>query len=219
MARLLVVGLFISIGAQAQKIEVGGGLGGMLYKGELAPSLNPRFYRPAGGLFFRYNASRAFSVRVGVATGQVSADTRYANDPYLRVVKSYFRNTIREGTVDLAYNFRNYKPLRNVKNWTPYVFGGLGFYSYAKLGNESNEKGLTNKLMYPLGIGVKYEIRRPWSVGVEFGTRFTRSDYLDGNGFTDGSTDKFAQGTPQKDHYTYTAITLSYTFYKLTCPE
>lgn len=219
MARLLVAGLFISIGAQAQKIEVGGGLGGMLYKGELSPGLNPRFYKLAGGVFFRYNASKSLSLRVGVATGQVSADTKDARDPYLRAVGAYFRNTVNEATVDAQYNFRNYKLLRNVKNWTPYVFGGLGVYSYGKLNNASSEGGLTNKLMFPLGLGVKYEIKRPWSLGLEFGTRFTRSDYLDGNGFTDGTTDKFGQGTPQKDHYTYTALTLSYTFYKLTCPE
>lgn len=218
MAWLLVAGLFISIEAQAQKIELGVGLGGMLYKGELSPGLNPRFYKPAGGLFFRYNASRSFSVRAGVATGQVSADDKYARDPFRRAVGTFFRNTVQEATLDLEYNFRNYKLLKKVKNWTPYVFGGLGFYRYGKL-NESDEGGLTNKLMFPLGLGVKYEIRRPLSIGVEFGTRFTRSDYLDGIGLSNGTTDKFGQGTAQKDHYTYTAITLSYTFYKLTCPE
>ena len=39
-------------------------------------------------------------------------------------------------------------------------------------------------------------------------------------GFTNGTTRQiYGQGTPQKDHYVYTAITISYTFFKLTCPE
>ena len=218
-AWLLMAGLFISIGVRAQQIELGGSLGGMLYKGELSPGLNPRFYRPGGSLFFRYNASRSFAVRASVLLGQVSADDRKASDPYQLARGSYFRNTIREATVDFQYNFRNYKLLRNVKNWTPYVFGGLGFYNYDKLGTASNESGLTNKLMFPLGVGVKYEFKRPWSIGFEYGARFTSTDYLDGIGFSDGTTNKFSQGTPQKDHYVYTAITLSYTFFKLTCPE
>ncbi len=219
MARLLIAGLFISIGARAQQIEIGGSLGGMLYKGEVSPSLNPRFYRPAGGLFFRYNATRSFSVRTSLVLGQVGADDKYASDPFQRARGTYFRNNVQEGSIDLEYNFRNYKFLRKVKNWTPYVFGGLGLYSYGKIGNPSPERGLTNKLMFPLGVGVKYEIKRPWSVGFEFGTRFTSTDYLDGVGFTNGTTDRLAQGTPQKDKYTYTAITISYTFFKLTCPE
>ncbi len=219
LAWLLIAGLFISIGAHAQQIELGGSLGGMLYKGELSPGLNPRFYRPAGSLFFRYTVSRSFAVRVSGTLGQVSASDRNASDPYQRARGIYFRNTVREASLDLQYNFRNYKLLRNVKNWTPYVFGGLGFYNYNKLGNVSNETGLTNKLMFPLGVGVKYEFKRPWSIGFEYGARFTSTDYLDGIGFTNGTTDKFAQGTPQKDHYVYTAITLSYTFFKLTCPE
>lgn len=191
----------------------------MLYKGEMSPSLNPRFYRPAGSLFFRYNATRSLSLRLSLALGGVGADDKYASDPYQRARGDYFRNSVHEATVDAQYNFRNYKLLRNVKNWTPYVFGGLGLMSYGKIGNSSNESGLTNKLMFPLGVGVKYEIKRPWSIGFEFGTRFTSTDYLDGLGFTDGTTNRLGQGTPQKDQYTYTAITLSYTFYKLTCPE
>lgn len=217
-AWLLLAGLFISLGTQAQKIEVGGSLGGMLYKGELSPNLNPRFYRPGGSVFFRYNASQSFSVRASIAVGGVSADDKYASDPLQKARGTYFRNTIEEASVDLQYNFRDYKQLRKVKNWTPYVFGGLGMAKYGKIGYPSNENGFTSKLIFPLGVGVKYEFKRPWSVGFEFGTRFTMTDYIDGFGFNNGSTDKYAQGTPQKDQYTYTGITLSYTFYKLVCP-
>ncbi|WP_338876669.1 DUF6089 family protein [Spirosoma sp. SC4-14] len=215
-ARLLLVGLFISFGASAQKMEVGGGLGGMLYKGDVSPHLNPRFYRPAANMFFRYNATRSFSLRAGLAIGSFQADDKFSNDPLQQARDFSFRSTTSEATVDMEYNFLNYKQTPKVKNWTPYVFAGLGLYSYTN--HVVKARALLN---FPLGVGVKYEIKRPWSVGIEFGTRFTNNDYLDGLGErTFGvTTNKLAQGNPAlNDSYTYTAITVSYTFYTIFCP-
>ena len=47
-----MAGLFISLSTQAQKIELGASLGGMLYKGDVAPALNPRFFNPGAGALF-----------------------------------------------------------------------------------------------------------------------------------------------------------------------
>lgn len=216
VARLLVAGLFISLGAQAQKIELGAGLGGMLYKGDVSPRLNPRFYRPAASLFFRYNATRSLSLRAGLGIGGLRGDDQYSRDPLQQARGYSFRSNISEATVDIAYNFLNYKPQPKVKNWTPYVFAGAGLFNV-----RNSVVRIRGALAFPVGVGIKYEIRRPWSVGVEFGTRFTKNDYLDGLGErTFGiTTNKLAQGNPAlSDSYTYTAITVSYTFYKIVCP-
>ena len=215
-ARLLIAGHFISLSAQAQKIEVGGGVGGILYKGDVSPALNPRFYRPAANLFFRYNASRSFSMRAGVGIGGFGATDRISRDPLLRARGYSFRSSLSEATVDLQYNFLNYKLTPKAKNWTPYIFGGVGLCSFRN--PVVRARGIIN---FPLGVGVKYEINRPWSVGFEFGTRFTKNDYLDGLGErTFGvTTNKIAQGNPAlRDSYTYTSVMVSYTFYKVVCP-
>lgn len=216
LARLVVVGLFISVGAQAQKIEVGGGLGGMLYKGDVAPALNPRFINLAGGVFFRYNFTRSFSMRAGGSIGAFHAEDSYSSDPLQQARNYSFKTNIQELYVDFEYNFLNYKPAPKAVNWTPYVFGGLGL---CRFNNEIFRAG--GILTYPLGIGVKYEIKRPWSIGAEFGTRFCRNDYLDGlSDLTFGrSVAKTAQSNPAlSDSYTYIALTVSYTFYKIICP-
>ena len=221
IARLLLAGLFIGTGilgttCQAQKIEVGGGLGGMLYKGDVLPTLNPRYYSPAANMFFRYNATRSFSARLGLAIGGIRGEDRASRDP-VQLARDYsFNSRISEATIDLQYNFLNYKNLPTVKNWTPYVFAGMGLFSVRN--SVVRARGYLN---FPLGVGVKYEIKRPWSIGAEFGTRFTNNDYLDGLGeVTYGvTTSKVAQSNPAlKDSYTYTAITVSYTFYKIVCP-
>ena len=202
VARLLIAGLFISSSVWAQKIEVGGSLGGMLYKGDVSPTLNPRFYRPAGGLFFRYNATRSLSMRAGVAVGSIQGDDRVSRDPYQQTRDFSFRSSLSEATVDVEYNFLNYKPLPKAQNWTPYVFGGVGLCNFKN--HVIRARGM---VCFPVGVGIKYEIKRPWSVGIEFGTRFTNNDYLDGLGDRTfgvmGTTNKLAPGqsSPQRQLY------------------
>lgn len=215
-ARLLIAGLFISLSVRAQKIEVGGGLGGFLYKGDVSTTLNPRFYQPGANLFFRYNFTRSFSARGGLGIGSLRGDDRYSRDPLQQARNFSFRSRLSEATVDLEYNFFDYKPTPKARNWTPYVFGGIGLYSVRNA--VIRARGM---VAFPVGIGVKYEFKRPWSIGAEFGTRFTNFDYLDGLGErTYGpNTNKLAQGNPAlRDSYTYTALTVSYTFYKIVCP-
>ena len=216
IAWLIVVGFFISLSAQAQKIEIGGSLGGMLYKGDVSPALNPRFISPAAGGFFRYNVSRSVSLRAGGSIGSFRAEDRYSNDPLQQARNYSFKTNINELFVDVEYNFLNYKSAPKAQNWTPYVFGGIGL---CKFNNDVIRTG--GVMTYPLGVGVKYEIKRPWSIGAEFGTRFTKNDYLDGLGdLTFGhALTKTTQSNPAlSDSYTYIALTLSYTFYTIVCP-
>lgn len=216
LARLVMAGLFISVSAQAQKIELGAGLGGMLYKGDVAPAMNPRFINPAGGIFFRYNFTRSFSMRAGGTLGAFRGEDSYSNDPLQQARDYSFKTNIGELYIDAEYNFLNYKPSPKAVNWTPYIFGGIGI---CRFNNAVFKAG--GILTYPLGVGVKYEIKRPWSIGAEFGTRFCRNDYLDGLGDLTyrRTVAKTAQSNPAlSDSYTYIALTLSYTFYKIVCP-
>ncbi|GAA4403554.1 hypothetical protein GCM10023187_19760 [Nibrella viscosa] len=218
-AWLIVAGLFISVATQAQKLELGGSLGGLLYKGDVAPAMNPLFYRPAGQLFLRYNATPSLSLRASGLIGQFGAADRRSSDPFQKARDYQFKTNVAEAGIDLEYNFLDYRPLRKIKNWTPYVFGGVALYAVSPRDRVNREKGFAGKIAYPLGVGVKYEFKLPWSVGFEFGTRFTNNDYLDGLGDAT-ATDKRLQGNPaRKDHYTYTGISLFYTFYRITCPD
>jgi hypothetical protein len=54
----------------------------------------------------------------------------------------------------------------------------------------------TGSFTLPYGVGIKYQIRRPWNIGIEYGARKTFTDYLDNLGGDPTSTDKFQQGDP-----------------------
>ena len=215
---LLVLVLWVPTESTGQKIEIGASGGAFNYKGDLATQVNPRFFRPAGNLFFRYNLNKAVTFRTSVSAGQITAADRYASDPFQEQRDLSFRTRILELNVTTEYNFLDFQERRYALNWTPYLFGGVGYMAF----NPSPKMGSykTSGVVLPFGVGVKYQIRRPWSVGVELGARKTFSDYLDNLGDTQPSKLKLDQGDPStKDMYYYLGLTISYTFYKLTCPE
>lgn len=204
--------------SMAQKIEIGASVGGLNYKGDLAPALNPRFFRPGGSLFFRYNASRSVTFRAEMLMGSITGNDAYSKDPFQKVRNLSFRTKLSEANLVTEYNFLNYQDRRFALNWTPYVFAGLGYSRFNPDSRASNYP--TRGWVLPYGVGVKYQINRPWNIGLEFGTRKTFTDYLDNLGGPALSTNKLDQGDPStKDIYYYLGFSVSYTFYRITCPE
>lgn len=219
--RLLVLLVFVSIGqiqtVQAQKIEVGGGLGAFNYKGDISPSFKFRFFKPGGSLFFRYNPSQALSLRAELALGLIGADDKYSKDPFQQARNLSFRSRITEASAVAEYNFLDYQERRFAINWTPYVFGGMGISKFKPDVVTDNYK--TSSFVIPYGVGIKYQIRRPWNIGLEYGTRKTFSDYYDNLGGDPRTTVKLEQGDPsKKDTYYYVRLSISYTFYRIVCP-
>lgn len=202
---------------QAQKIEVGGGLGVFNYKGDISPSFKFRFFKPGGSLFFRYNPNQALSLRAELAAGLIGAADQYSKDPFQKARNMSFRTRITEASAVAEYNFLDYQEKRFAVNWTPYVFGGLGISKFKP--DVVTDSYKTNSLVIPYGVGIKYQIRRPWNIGLEYGTRKTFSDYYDNLGGDPKSTVMLEQGDPsKKDTYYYIRLSISYTFYRIVCP-
>lgn len=203
--------------AVAQRVEIGAGFGGFNYKGDLSPGFNFRFFKPGGSLFFRFNPNKALSLRAEVAAGLIGAKDKLSKDPFQQARNMSFRSSILEVSTVAEYNFLNYEDRRFAVNWTPYVFGGLGLSKFSPDIKTADYK--TNTLVLPYGVGIKYQIRRPWNIGLEYGTRKTFTDYLDNLGGEPTSTDKLLQGDPShKDTYYYVRLSVTYTFYKIFCP-
>ena len=221
LLQLVVAGIYFLIlpsqNSLAQKVELGAGIGGFNYKGDISPGFNFRFFRPGGSLFFRYNTSKALSLRAEIAGGMIGADDKKSKDPFQQARNMSFKTSIMEASAVAEYNFLNYEDKKHVVNWTPYVFGGLGLSKFKPDVQAAGYK--TNTLVIPYGVGIKYQIRRPWNIGLEYGTRKTFTDYLDNLGGEPVSNDKLQQGDPShKDTYYYVRLSVSYTFYRIFCP-
>ena len=215
----LVVLLGIS-GAIAQKIEIGGGLGALNYKGDIAPNFHPTFARPGGNLFFRYNISRSVSAKVNLMGGSIFADDKEVNNPFNQARGRSFRTSIFEGGANLEYNFLNFRNAPKTKNWTPYVFGGISYFSFRPK-ETATASFKTSGLALPFGIGLKMQWKGPWGYGIEFGTRKTFTDYLDnwGENSTTPGVRLQQQDHTKKDMFYYTSFNITYTFYKVVCPR
>ncbi|QRR04285.1 outer membrane beta-barrel protein [Dyadobacter sandarakinus] len=201
----------------AQKIELGAGLGGLNYKGDISPSVRLRFFRPGGSLFFRYNPSQALSLRAEIMGGLITASDEHSKDPFQQARNMSFRSRVFEGSTVAEYNFLNYEDRRFAFNWTPYVFGGIGLMKFSPSPQTASYK--TSSLVLPYGVGIKYQVKRPWNIGLELGARKTFSDYLDNLGGEPVNNDKLQQGDPSlKDSYLFLRLSVSYTFYKIVCP-
>ncbi len=216
---MLSIGLihFFGSSAFAQKVEFGAGIGAFNYKGDIAPDLNLRFMKPAGSLFFRYNPNSALSLRAELAGGIIGAKDAVSKDPFQQARNMSFKTTIFEGSVAAEYNFLDYKDRRFAVNWTPYVFGGIGYNAFKPNIQTGDYK--TSGVILPYGVGIKYQIRRPWNIGIEYGARKTFTDYLDNLGGDPSTVNKLDQGNPStKDSYHYLRLSVTYTIYRIFCP-
>jgi Domain of unknown function (DUF6089) len=205
---------------QAQKLEVGAGLGILHYKGDLSPNFHPAFARPGINAFFRYNLSRAVSFKAQGLYGSVYADETKVNDPFNQARGLNFSSSILEAGIQAEYNFLTFKHLPRKKNFSPYVFGGISFMHFnpKEAPTASYKK---NTIVLPFGVALKGQIKKGWGWGVEFGARKTFTDYIDnwGEGSINGSFQKQKQADyAHDDMYYFTNVSISYTFYKIVCP-
>jgi hypothetical protein len=228
----------------AQRIELGGGLGPTFYTGDLQPTFRPLNPRAAANIFARYNHNRVFSFKVNGMAGFVGGNDSRSGNKLNKARDFSFIQTIGEYNVQAEYNFLNFRTGNGhyEKEWTPYLFGGLG--QYISLSRKFESPGSTpqpsskpsgTKLSLFYGIGYKKKLNQRWNFGVEFGTRVpTKAKFndttFDGFGY-DEKGEKASlyfvsainpsfeyPNTPQQDKYFYASFSVSYLFYKVYCP-
>ena len=184
----------------AQYSEVGL-LGGIsFYMGDLNPDMPFRDVRPAGGLFYRYNFNDRFSVRAAAHLAYVVGYDASSSDVAQIERNLSFESWLFDFSVTGEFNFFKYAP-GDMQHWiTPFIFGGISVFKFnprAELNGEMWElqplgtegQGTTfytDRQKYslfnaaiPFGLGAKVNISKNFSVGLEWGMRYTFTDYLD----------------------------------------
>lgn len=180
----------------AQKSEIGAFAGTSFYLGDLNPSkifAKPQF---AGGLIYRYNISPRWAFRANIIFGEVQGSDMETNNKDPRNLS--FRSPITEISLQMELNFLKLYTDWEKNKFAPYIFAGIGFFSFnpkaelngsyydlQHLGTEGQglegEKdfySLTN-FAIPFGLGFKYNISKIMTIGIEWGMRYTFTDYLD----------------------------------------
>ena len=204
--------------AKAQKNEIGVGIGGFNYTGDLVRDYQLKNIRPGGMLFYRRNFNEFLSARVSLSGGGLYGSDRPAYDPLAQQRDTSFHIPVIELAGVIEYHFLDYKENIKLLRWSPYFFigGGIAFFGAHEQKTESYS---SVQPVIPFGIGFKYLINPVWNIGIEAGARKTFFDYIDNIAGSDLTQKNFKYGDRyNKDWYYFVGISLSYTFYSIPCP-
>ncbi|GAA4378141.1 hypothetical protein GCM10023186_14260 [Hymenobacter koreensis] len=197
----------------------------MAYKGELSPEYRIANNRPAVFAFYRKDISIPITLRANVAYGMLrAADANVTGENNNALPLPAFRQASMSGSVLEAagiveYNFLEYRNRRDKIHFTPYVFAGVApFLSSVKTdGPQPGFKVSATRLGFaiPAGVGLKLALSRHWNLGLETGARKAFTDLLDNV----SEQSPVLANKHDQDWYFLTGVSVSYTFYKIPCPE
>lgn len=209
----------IVISTQAQKSEVGFGLGTFNYTGDLSRTYDILNSRPAATLFYRSNVSRVVSLRAALTGGGIGASDKRPIDAFAETRNASFNLFLMEASTVMEYHFMNWRDDKHIMRFTPYLFGGLAIFGISGTENKRSEYSNVQGAV-PFGLGMKYVLNPKWYVAVEFGARKTFFDYLDN--VSTGSNQlvkNYQYGNPyDNDVYYFVGFSITRTFYEIPCP-
>ncbi|RJE71342.1 hypothetical protein BGP76_04380 [Reichenbachiella sp. MSK19-1] len=202
--------------AFAQRTEVGIGIGGMSYSGDLYRGYDVLNQNLGAQLLYRVNYDKDVSFRFSALYGKVSGSDEHPFDALGEVRNASFERRVLEGSATIEFHFLDYKNPKSLIKWSPYIFGGVGVMKIFDTGSE-DISGI--QPVIPFGGGVKHLIGRKFNVGLEFGARKTFTDQFDGisdNELFEKPTFQF--GNPEdKDWYYFVGVSVSYVIFKVPC--
>ncbi len=220
--------LLLCISAKAQmKWDLGCWAGGANYLGDLVEHNYPVLAETnlAGGGFVSYYPGYRWSFRMGASFANISgSDANFKNDPiFVENRNLKFRTQVAEGALSLVWEPWGKKRypaqggLRRIVS--PYLFAGVGWiwsdrvidYSdaprtglFEAIQKDAETATPLQALSFPVGGGLKIDIGKSSSIGIEVGLRKTQTDFLDGVSFS---------GNPKKnDWYVFGGLSLSKRF-------
>ncbi len=154
-----------------------------------------KYTRPSFALGARYKLNGKMAVKMNLILAFTSGnDVSSRNE--LR--KFAFTSTIFEPSFQFEYYilsenrsrsssalFNRRGMINNFSSINGYFFAGVGGAIFKPKPKENfvpvfNDNFSKFGLVFPVGFGLKYPIDSNWSIGFEFGRRFTTTDYIDG---------------------------------------
>jgi hypothetical protein len=200
---ITLIGLSIVIVGplSAQHFEFGL-LGGVSnYLGDLSNNSRSIIFKEtnlAGGAFIRYNVNELATIRLGANYTTLSGHDQNAPDSELQRRNLSFSSNVIDISLTGEFNILGYQPYNLYRPFSPYIFGGIGMFTYdprTQVGEETvklrplGTEGQGNPdrpapygkmgISIPFGLGFKYALSDKINLGIEFGARYTNTDYLD----------------------------------------
>lgn len=203
-----------------RKVDIGLLAGTDFYLGDINTS--KLFYSPQyfAGPIVRYNFNERFSLRGQVLYARLKGsdndfDRYITNRPF----PTTFSVSLLEIGSQLEYNFFDYITGVKAGEWTPYIFGGIGYSFLLSQSVQNQSPGVFPEShgVLPFGVGTKLNLTRRLSGGLEFSMNKSFGDRLDGvtNPIPDSETFLY-----NNDWYSFFGLFITYKFFKFAadCP-
>lgn len=213
-------GLFlIPYVSHAQIDEVGFGLGGLSYSGDISRGYKLLDNRPGGTFFLRSNVNDHLSWKFAVTGGKIaSSEIDDPIDAFAAQRQASFNITVVELSTSIEYHFLKFRSETTLLRWSPYFTGGVGLLAIS--GNSNKPVPYSSfQPAIPIGFGFKYVLNPKWMIGFEFVARKMFFDYLDNVSEGDLLKKNYQYGNwNDNDSYYYVGLSLTYAFYRIPCP-
>ena len=209
----------------AQIYEVGLFLGGSNLISDVGSTdyINPN--QVAFGGIVKWNRSARHSFRASLIYSNLEAFDSKSNDPRRQQRNlSYTNNSFIEFSGGIEFTFWDFNLHYYDKQATPYMYTGVSMahhdnYYFNDFGNQVSEDNSSFAWGIPMVLGYKTTIADHFILAFEVGARYTFSDELDGS-IPDSASriGRYSFGNiNNNDWYTFTGITLTYTFGRNPC--
>jgi hypothetical protein len=216
--RFLLAALLISLAGFSQpqstvyEGEFGITFGAAHYFGDLNNSTALNRPKIAVGAFFRKQFGGYIGVRVGAHFAQLGYSDIYSDNEFQLRRNLSFNTNVFELALQGDFNFFRFEPGNPDYAFTPYVTLGVGLFNYdpyafldgqkhflRPLGTEGQGSSLYPErqpysnmaVCFPIGMGIKYNLRNNINISFEISHRFTGTDYLDDVSTTYAGQDAF----------------------------
>ncbi|MAU89614.1 MAG: DUF6089 family protein [Bacteroidota bacterium] len=209
----------------SQMHEFGTFLGGSNFIGDIGSSsyIKPNSF--SFGLIYKWNLTTRYSLRVSYFNSNIKGDD-FKSQNLNRSLRAYkFSNKINEFSSGIEFNFFDFNLHDEQIYFTPYIFTGINYFSYSlkkmnftTLISEEYDKELNFAL--PIVFGLKSNLSTNLIFAVEIGFRYSFTDNIDASNpikeYSQNNNLKFGN-IRNKDWYTFSGITISYTFGRIPC--
>ena len=223
MKRLFIIFLLVfgTVSSKGQIHEIGVFLGGSNFIGDVGPTTYIAPNKLALGLLYKWNKSPRHSWRFSYTQTSIESDDA-DSDMGSRQERGYhFKNSMKELTAGLEFDFFTFDLHDSKPQFTPYVFTGLSYLFYDGLyfrDGGPNKDATHTTLAIPMTVGLKGRVFDSFVIGFEVAVRNTFKDDLDGSNPTNGNLKNLKFGNlTSKDWYVFTGFTLTYTFGDRPC--
>lgn len=188
--------------------EFGLFLGTSYYQGDIPSQGMLPDMSPAGGLVYRYNFNPRWSLRGNLYFGKIWGDDVLLSRPEeLRMGRNLrFESPLTELSVHMEFNFLEYATGSRSHRIAPYISGGLALFSFKPQAKYINPSDGTEEMVslrdlgtegqgspqypdrkpysliqpsVPMGLGLKFSLSTYFCLAMEWGIRWTFTDYLD----------------------------------------